>query len=95
MNKLAANPGNRSLRKERREVDNNIGKTQIELMNEIDMDLTKDERTAHNEAWRKHCKSSGSLKMSRGKVYFLLIGKFTQVLVDKMKQDTDWVAIET
>ena len=33
--------------------------------------------------------------MSRGKVYFLLLGQCTQVLIDKMKQDTDWVAIDT
>jgi hypothetical protein len=35
--------------------------------------------------------SSDSLKKSRGKIYSLLLGQCTQVLVDKMKQDTDWV----
>jgi hypothetical protein len=64
-------------------------------MDEADMELTNYEITAHGEAWRKHCKSSGSLKMSRGKVYFLLLGQCTQVLVDNMKQDIDWVAIDT
>ena len=79
--KLAANPGNCNLRRERQEVDDNIGKTQIELMAEVDMELTNNERTAHNEAWHKHCKSSVSLKMSRGKVYFLLLGQCTKVLL--------------
>ena len=35
--KLAADPGNRTLRRERREDNDNIGKTQIELMDEVDM----------------------------------------------------------
>jgi hypothetical protein len=41
---------------------------------------------------RKHCESSNSLNESRGKIYSLLLGQCTQVLVDKMKQDTDWMA---
>jgi hypothetical protein len=42
---------------------------------------------------RSHCKSSNSLKKSREKIYSLLLGQCTQVLVDKMKQDMDWVTI--
>jgi hypothetical protein len=34
-----------------------------------------------------------SLKKNRGKIYYLLLGQCTQVLVDKMKQDMDWVSI--
>ena len=40
-----------------------------------------------------HRETTESLKSSRGKVYSLLLGQCTQVLVDKMKQDTDWVTI--
>jgi hypothetical protein len=53
------------------------------------MKLTNDEKTAHSNTWRSHHKSSNSLKKSRGKIYSLLLGQCTQVLVDKMKQDTD------
>jgi hypothetical protein len=35
----------------------------------------------------------GGLKKSRGKIYSLLLGQCTQVLIDKMKQDVDWVTI--
>jgi hypothetical protein len=55
------------------------------------MHHTKNEKTSHSNAWRSHLKSSDSLKKSRGKIYSLLIRQCTQVLVDKMKQDTDWV----
>jgi hypothetical protein len=40
-----------------------------------------------------HRETTESLKKSRGKVYSLLLGQCTQVLVDKMKQDVDWVLI--
>jgi hypothetical protein len=76
-----------------REIDNNIAKGKIDLKDEVKMKLTKDEKTYHSNAWRSHRKSSNSLKKSRGKIYSLLLGKCTQVLVNEMKQDTDWVTI--
>jgi hypothetical protein len=57
------------------------------------MKLTNDEKISHSIAWRIHRETTESLKKSRGKVYSLLIGQCTQVLIDKMKQDTEWVAI--
>jgi hypothetical protein len=57
------------------------------------MKLTKDKKIAHANAWRTHRETTESLKKSRGKVYSLLLGQCTQVLVDKMKQDVDWVMI--
>ncbi len=70
-------------------VDDRIAKGDIELKDEVKMKLTNDEKTAHINAWRSHRESSNSLKKSRGKIYSLLLGQCTQVLVDKMKQDTD------
>jgi hypothetical protein len=57
------------------------------------MRLTDDEKMAHSNAWHTHQENTESLKKSRGKVYSLLLGQCTQVLVDKMKQDMDWVTI--
>jgi hypothetical protein len=48
---------------------------------------------AHNNAWQSHRKVMAGLKRSRGKIYSLLLGQCTQVLIDKMKQDVDWVTI--
>ncbi len=90
---LISAPTNCGLLKELREVDDQIAKSDIELKDEVEMKLTDDEKTAHSNAWRTHCKSSNSLKKSRGKIYSLLLGQCTQVLVDKMKQDADWVKI--
>jgi hypothetical protein len=57
------------------------------------MKLTKDKKIAHANTWRTHRETTESLKKSRGKVYSLLLGQCTQVLVNKMKQDVDWVMI--
>ncbi len=90
---IKADSTNCALLKEMREIDDNIAKGKIDLKDEVKMKLTKDEKTSHSNAWRSHCESSNSLKKSRGKIYSLLLGQCTQVLVDKMKQDTDWVTI--
>jgi hypothetical protein len=86
-------PTDCDLLKEMREVDDQIAKGEIELANEVEMNLTKDKKIAHANSWRTHRETTESLKKSRGEVYSLLLGQCTQVLVDKMKQDVDWVMI--
>jgi hypothetical protein len=83
----------RTLLRELREVDDQIAKCNIELADKVEMKLTEDKKTAHANTWRTHREATDSLKKSRGKIYSLLIGQCTQVLVDKMKQDSDWVTI--
>jgi hypothetical protein len=48
---------------------------------------------AHSKAWCSHRETTEGLKKSRGKVFSLLLSQCTQVLVDKMKQDTTWVMV--
>jgi hypothetical protein len=91
--KIISAPTNRGLLKELHKVDDQIAKGDIKLKDEVEMKLTDNEKTAHSNAWRSHHKSSDSLKKSRGKIYSLLVGQCTQILVDKMKQDADWVKI--
>ncbi len=83
----------RNLLRELREVDDQIAKCNIELTDEVEMKLTEDEKIAHAKSWRTHREATESLKWSRGKIYSLLLGQCTQVLVDMMKQDSDWVTI--
>ena len=51
--------------------------------------------TVHSNAWLTQKELSKSLMKSRGMVYSLLPGQCTEVPVEKMKQDNDWVAIST
>jgi hypothetical protein len=75
------------------EVDNKIAKGDIELNDDVQMRLTDSEKISHSNVWCTHQETTESLNKSRGKVYSLLLGQCTQVLVDKMKQDTHWVTI--
>jgi hypothetical protein len=74
-------------------VDYKIAKGDIDLNDEVEMRLTDNEKISHSNAWRTHQETTEGLKKSKGKVYSLLLGQCTQVLVDKMKQDVDWVTI--
>ncbi len=74
-------------------MDDKIAKGDIELNDEVEMRLTDDEKISHINTWCTHQETTESLKKIRGKVYSLLQGQCTQVLVDKMKQDADWVTI--
>jgi hypothetical protein len=91
--KIISAPTDCGLIKKLCKVDDQIAKGDIELKDEVKMKLIDDGKTAHSNVWRTHCKSSDSLKKSRGIIYSLLLGQCTQVLVDKMKQDADWVKI--
>jgi len=86
---LAGSSSDRTLLRELRDVENQMAKADIKLIDEVDMKLAEDEKISHDNAWRTHRETTESLKMSRGKVYSLFFGQCTQVLVDKMKQDTD------
>jgi hypothetical protein len=79
--------------KERREIEDQILKCEIDLNDEVEMELIDNKKMAHSNAWCSHRETAEGLKNSREKVYSLLLGQCTQVLVDKMKQDTTWVMV--
>jgi hypothetical protein len=87
--KIMSAPTDQGLLKEMREVGDNIAKGEIELADEVDMKLAKGKKISHSSTWRTHRETDESLKKSRGKIYSLLLGQCTQVLVNKMKQDVD------
>jgi hypothetical protein len=93
LKKITTQPTNQDLMKERREIEDRILKCEIALNNEVEMKLMDNEKMAHSNAWRSNCETTEGLKKNRGKVYSLLLGQCTQVLVDKMKQDTTWVMV--
>jgi hypothetical protein len=57
------------------------------------MKLVEDKKMLHSNAWRTHCENTDGMKKSHGKIYSLLLGQCTQVLIDKMKQDANWVMV--
>ncbi len=91
--KIISAPTDCRVLKEFCEVDDQIAKGDTELNDEVKMKLTNDGKMVHSNAWFTHQETTESLKKIRVKVYSLILGQCTQVLVDKMKQDADWVTI--
>jgi hypothetical protein len=81
LKEIVTQPNNQDLMKERQEIDNQSLKCEIDLNNEVEMKLTDNEKIAHSNVWRSHRETTEGLKQSRGKVYSLLLGQCTQVLV--------------
>jgi hypothetical protein len=93
LKEIVTQPTIRDLMKERREIEDQILKCEIELNDEVEMKLTDNKKMVHSNAWCSHHETTEGLKKCRGKVYSLLLGQCTQVLVDKIKQDTTWVMV--
>jgi hypothetical protein len=60
--------------KERREIEDQILKCEIDLSNEVEIKLTDNKKIAHSKVWHSHRETTEGLKKSRGKVYLLLLG---------------------
>jgi hypothetical protein len=73
LKKIATQPNNRDLMKERQEIENQILKCEIDLNNEVEMKLTDNKKMAHSNLWCSHCETTGGLKKSRRKMYSLLL----------------------
>jgi hypothetical protein len=54
---------------------------------------TADEGMAFSNFWRTYRERTDCLVRSWGKVYSLVLGQCTTVLLDKMKQDADWQVV--
>jgi hypothetical protein len=63
--------------KERREIEDQILKCEIDLNDEVETKLMDNEKMSHSNAWRSHCETTEGLKKSRGKVYSLVLGQCT------------------
>jgi len=89
---LANTPDDLGLLKNQMEVENKLELAKFELTDVVEVKTTADEAMAFNNAWRTYRERTDRLVRSRGKVYSLVLGQCTTVLLDKMKQDLDWQA---
>ena len=81
-------PDDLVLLKSQMEVENKLELARFELNDVVDVKTTADEAMAFNNSWRTYRERTDRLVRSRGKVYSLVLGQCTTVLLDKMKQDT-------
>jgi len=86
---LVDTPDDLGLLKNQMEVENKLELAKFELTNVVEVKTTADKAMAFNNAWRTYRERTDRLVRSRGK---LVLGQCTTVLLDKMKQDSDWQA---
>ena len=76
-------------------LQNEIAQATFDMNQEVPIELTDSEKTQCSNAWRTYRERNANLEKNRGQVFSLIHGQCTQLLQDKMKQDTDWTATST
>ena len=90
---LVKTPNDLTLMSKQMDVENKLELAKHKHDDTIEIKTTNDEAMAFSNAWRTYCKRSDRLTRSRGKVYSLVLGHCTTVLLDKMKVDADWQTV--
>ena len=76
-------------------LNNAIAMADFEQTVEVPVELTDAEKTHYNNEWRTYRERQSRLEKHRGQAFSLILGQCTQLLQDKMKQDTDWAQVST
>jgi hypothetical protein len=61
----------------------------------VPVELTDSEKTQFSNEWRTYRERNANLMKHRGQAFSLIQGQCTQLLQDKVKQDTDWNTVST
>ncbi len=86
-------PKDLNLLKSQMEVENKLKISKFELTDVVEVKTTADEGMAFSNSWCTYHERTDCLVWSRGKVYSLVLGQCTTVLLDKMKQDAVWQVV--
>jgi hypothetical protein len=75
-------------------LQNEIAQGELEINEPIPIQLTDSEKTQNSNDWRTYQERNASLAKHRGQTYSLILGQCcSQLLKDRMKQDTDWTMV--
>jgi hypothetical protein len=76
-------------------LNNAIAEGDFQQTLEVPIELTDSEKTQYNNEWRTYRERNAQLTKHRGQAFSLILGQCTQLLQDKMKQDTDFTTVST
>ena len=76
-------------------LQNEIAQGEFTAQVEVPIELTDSEKTQFSNEWRTYRERNSNLTKYRGQAFSLIQGQCTQLLQDKMKQDTDWITVST
>jgi hypothetical protein len=72
-------------------LDNEIEEADYQATLKLPIKLDESEKTEHDNAWRTYRERNTRLATQRGQAFSMIRGQCMQVLLDKMKHDTDWL----
>ena len=76
-------------------LENAISQDEYEANAEVPIVMTDSEKTQSSNEWCTYRKRNDQLTNHSRQVFSLIIRKCTQLLQDKMKQDTEWNVVRT
>jgi hypothetical protein len=76
-------------------LDNEIAEGNYKQNNEVPIKMLDSEKTQYSNDWRTYRERNALLTKHRGQAFSLILGQCTQLLQDRMKQDTDWNVAST
>jgi hypothetical protein len=71
-------------------LDNEIAEGNYKQNNEVPIEMSDSEKMQYSNDWRTYRERNALLTKHRGQAFSLILGQCTQLLQDRMKQDTDW-----
>jgi hypothetical protein len=71
-------------------LDNEIAEGDYKQNNEAPIEMLDSEKMQYRNDWRTYRERNAILTKHRGQAFSLILGQCTQLLQDRMKQDTDW-----
>jgi hypothetical protein len=76
-------------------LQNDIAQGRFSANVEVLIVLNDSQKTQFSNEWCTYRERNDNLIKHRGQAFSLIQGQFTQLLQDKMKQDTDWAVVST
>jgi hypothetical protein len=76
-------------------LQNEIAQGEFSATVGVPIELTDSKKTQYSNEWRTYRERNGNLIKHRGQAFSLIQGQCTQLLQDRMKQDTDWTTVGT
>jgi hypothetical protein len=76
-------------------LENEIEEAAYQASVDVPIALDEMEKTEHSNAWRTYRKRNSRLETQRGQAFSIICGQCMQVLLDKMKHDSDWTSHTT
>jgi hypothetical protein len=76
-------------------LESEIAELEFQKDQGVPFELTPQEQTLYHNEWRTYRERTAKLATHRGQVFSLILGQCTQLLQDKLKQDTDWTTVST